>query len=65
MPATIEVVNIDLVADQYEPSPLVDHTEDLLRIDSTITLPIQGGNDHPSVMRSQLWANRDGQVLKT
>jgi transglutaminase-like putative cysteine protease len=65
MPATNEVVNIDLTADQYEPTPLVDHTEDLLRIDSTITLPIQGGNDHPLVMRSQLWANREGQVLKT
>jgi hypothetical protein len=65
MPATNEVVTIDLAADKYESTSLVDHTEDLLRIDSTITLPIQGGNDHPPIMHSQIWSNRDGQVLKT
>jgi hypothetical protein len=65
MPATNEVVTIDLVADKYEPTPLVDHTEDLLRIDSNITLPMQAGTDHPPVIRSQVWTNREGQVLKT
>jgi hypothetical protein len=65
MPATNEVVIIDLTADKYEPTSLVDHTEDLLRIQSTITLPIQPDNDHPPVIHSELWTDREGQVLKT
>lgn len=65
MPATNEVVNIELVADKYEPTSLVDHTEDLLRIDSSIVLPMHGSNDRPSILHSQLWTNRVGQVLKT
>ncbi len=65
MPATNEIVTIDLVADKYESTPLADHTEDLLRINSSITLPIQSGNDHPPVIHSELWTNREGQVLKT
>jgi len=65
MPATNEVVVIDLAADKYEPTSLVDHTEDLLRINSTIALPIQAGNDSPPVIHSQLWTNHEGQVLKT
>jgi len=65
MPATNEVVTIDLAADRYEPTPLVDHTEDLLRIEGSIMLPMHGGNEQPPVIRSQLWTNREGQVLKT
>lgn len=65
MPATNEIVTIDLAADKYEPTTLLDHTEDLLRIDSTITLPINMPDDKPPVIHSLLWTNRDGQVLKT
>ena len=65
MPATNEIVTIDLAADKYEPTALLDHTEDLLRVDSTITLPINGPDDKPPVIHSVLWTNREGQVLKT
>ncbi len=65
MPATNEIVTIEMAAAKYEPTALLDHTEDLLRIDSTITLPINGPDDKPPVIRSVLWTNREGQVLKT
>jgi hypothetical protein len=65
MPATNEVVTIELIANQYEATPLVDHTEDLLRIDGSITLPMHGGSEQSPIIRSQLWTNREGQVLKT
>ncbi len=65
MPATNEIVTIEMAADKYESTPLLDHTEDLLRIDSTITLPINMPDDKPPVIRSVLWTNREGQVLKT
>ncbi len=65
MPATNEVVTIELAADKYEPTSLLDHTEDLLRIDCAITLPMQALSDKPPVIRSQLWTNREGEVLKT
>ena len=42
----------------YEPVALLDHSEDLLRIDWTATLP--KGN----VIRSIWWANHEGEVLK-
>ena len=65
MPATNEVVTIELAADKFEPTSLLDHTEDLLRIDCAITLPMQSLSDKPPVIRSQLWINREGEVLKT
>jgi hypothetical protein len=65
MPATNQVVTIELVANQYEPTALLDHTEDLLRIDSIITLPMRSPDDKPPILRSQLWTNREGQVMKT
>jgi hypothetical protein len=65
MPATNQVVTIELIAGQYEPTPLLDHTEDLLRIDSVITLPMRSPDDKPPILRSQLWTNREGQVMKT
>jgi len=66
MPATNEIVTIDLAAaEKYESTPLLDHAEDLLRIASTITLPMHAAGDRPPVIRSQLWTNRDGEVLKT
>ena len=65
MPATNEVVTIELAADKYEPTSLLDHTEDLLRIDCAITLPMQALSDKPPVIHSQLWTNREGEVLKT
>jgi hypothetical protein len=65
MPATNQVVTIELVAGKYEPTALLDHTEDLLRIDSIITLPMRSPDDKPPVLRSQLWTNREGQVMKT
>ncbi|HEY2882897.1 MAG TPA: transglutaminase-like domain-containing protein [Pirellulales bacterium] len=65
MPATNEVVAIDLVAQKYESTALLDHSEDLLRIDSTITMPMHGPGDTPPVIHSQLWTNREGEVMKT
>jgi Transglutaminase-like superfamily len=65
MPATNEVVTIELVADKFEPTSLLDHTEDLLRINCAITLPMQAQSDKPPIIRSQLWTNREGEVLKT
>ncbi len=65
MPATNEVVTIELAADKFESTALLDHSEDLLRIESTITLPINMPDDKPPVIRSVLWANREGQILKT
>jgi Transglutaminase-like superfamily len=66
MPATNEIVTIDLAAaDRYQSIPLLDHTEDLLCIASTITLPVHAVGERPPVIRSQLWTDRDGQVLKT
>jgi len=66
MPATNEIVTINLeAAEKYESRPLLDHAEDLLCIASTITLPMHGAGDRPPVISSQLWTNRDGQVLKT
>ncbi len=65
MPATNQVVIIDLVAGTYEPTQLLDHSEDLLRIDSLTTLPMSVPDDHPPVLRQQLWCDRQGQMLKT
>ena len=45
-------------ATTYEPVTLLDHSEDLLRIDWTATLP--KGN----VIRAIWWANHEGEVLK-
>ncbi len=65
MPATNQVVTIELAAGKFEPTQLLDHAEDLLRIDSAITLPMRSPDDKPPVLHSQLWINREGQVLKT
>jgi hypothetical protein len=65
MPATNEVVTIELVADKFAPTSLLDHTEDLLGISCAITLPMQALADKPPILRSQLWTNREGEVLKT
>lgn len=63
--ATNTLVTIELLAEQYEPTPLVGHTQDLLRINCNITLPVAVMEDKPSVIRSQLWTDREGQVWKT
>jgi len=54
-----QLAEIEMVAAAaYEPVTLLDHSEDLLRIDWTATLP--KGN----VIRSIWWANHEGEVLK-
>jgi hypothetical protein len=53
-----QVAEIELAAAAYEPTTLLDHSEDLLRIDWTATLP-QGNTIH-----SVWWTNRDGELLK-
>ena len=65
MPATNQVVTIELAAEKFEPTQLLDHTEDLLRINSAVTLPMTAPDDKPPVLRSQLWINAQGQVMKT
>ena len=66
MPATNELVTIDLTAaEKYQPVTLLDHSEDLLQIDCVMTLPMHDSGDKPSVIRSELWINRSGEVLKT
>ena len=53
-----EVAQIEMTAADYEPTTLLDHTEDLLRIQWTATLP--SGN----VLRAVWWTNRQGEVMK-
>lgn len=53
-----EVAQIELTAADFEPTTLLDHTEDLLRIQWAATLP--SGN----VLRAVWWTNRQGEVLK-
>ena len=53
-----QVAAIEMVAGAYEPTTLLDHTEDLLRIDWTATLP------KGDVIRSTWWTNHDGEVQK-
>ena len=53
-----EIAQIELTAGDYEPTALLDHTEDLLRIQWTGTLP-QG-----NVLRAVWWADRQGEVVK-
>ncbi len=53
-----EIAQIELAAAAYEPTALLDHTEDLLRIQWTGTLP-QG-----NVLRAIWWADRQGEVVK-
>lgn len=65
MPITNEIVTIELAAGQWESTALVDHAEDLLRIDNTLTLPASKRDEKPSIIRSRMWTNREGQVLKT
>jgi hypothetical protein len=51
-------VVIELIADKFEPTRLLQHTEDLLRIECRAVLP-QG---QPIIER--VWANRDGVILR-
>jgi hypothetical protein len=54
-----QIADIEMTAaSAYEPVTLLDHSEDLLRIDWRATLP--KGN----VIRSIWWANHEGEVLK-
>ena len=54
-----QVADIELKAADLEPTPLLDHTEDLLRIQRTSSLP--GGQ----TIEQLLWTNRAGEILKT
>ena len=66
MPATNELVTIDLAAaEKYEAVTLLDHSEDLLQIECAMTMPMHGSGEQPSVIRSMLWINHAGEVLKT
>jgi hypothetical protein len=51
-------VAMELVADKIEPTKLLQHSEDLLRVECRAKLP----DGQPIVER--LWVNRDGVVLK-
>ncbi|MEX2137697.1 MAG: transglutaminase-like domain-containing protein [Pirellulales bacterium] len=51
-------VAMELVADKYESTRLLQHSEDLLRIECRALLP----DGQPIVER--LWANRDGVILR-
>lgn len=54
-----QVAEIELAAAAaFEPTNLLDHSEDLLRIDWTATLPAGGA------IRAIWWTNREGDVLK-
>lgn len=54
-----QVADIDMTAVGYEPTSMLNYSEELLRIQWTATLP--KGN----VIGAAWWANRDGQVMKT
>ncbi len=53
-----QLADIELAAAVYEPTTLLDHSEDLLRIDWTATLP--KGN----AIHSVWWTNHEGELLK-
>ena len=53
-----QIADIELAAAAYEPTNLLDHSEDLLRIDWTATLP--KGN----AIHSVWWTNHDGELMK-
>ena len=53
-----QLADIELTATAYEPTTLLDHSEDLLRIDWTATLP--KGN----AIHSVWWTNHEGELLK-
>ena len=57
--AFASVVDVELKAIQIEPTPLLDHTEDLLRIEGTQTMP------NGQAMQQVLWTNRSGEILKS
>ncbi len=54
-----QVAKIEMVAGNYEPTTMLNHSEELLRIQWTATLP--KGN----VIGAIWWTNHDGQVMKT
>jgi hypothetical protein len=51
-------VEIELIADKFEPTRLLQHSEDLLRVECRAILP----TGQPIVER--LWVNRDGVILR-
>ncbi len=61
MLSAITIAQIELVARDREETKLLDRTESLLRIDGSTTL---AGNT-PLVVRSSLWTDRQGRVLKS
>jgi hypothetical protein len=54
-----QVAKIEMVAGNYQPTTMLNHSEELLRIQWTATLP--KGN----VIGAVWWTNHDGQVMKT
>jgi len=57
--SVLQVVDVELKAIRIEPTLLLDHSEDLLRIERTVVLP-----DKKS-LQFTLWADRSGEVLKS
>jgi hypothetical protein len=53
-----QAVTMELVAEKLEPTKLLQHSEDLLRVDCRAKMP----DGTPIVER--LWVNRDGVILK-
>ncbi|HEX3996919.1 MAG TPA: transglutaminase family protein [Pirellulales bacterium] len=53
-----QIAEIEMVAGAYEPTQMLNHSEELLRIQWTATLP--KGN----TIAAEWWMNRDGEVMK-
>jgi hypothetical protein len=58
MPVVNQPVAMELIADRFEPTRLLQHSEDLLRVECRAILP----DGQPIVER--LWINRDGVILR-
>jgi hypothetical protein len=59
MPIFFQVASIEMVARNYESTPLLAGSYELLRIDTTVRLP---GN---ASIETIVWTDRQGQVMKT
>ena len=62
-PVLMQPANIELVAGDYEPTTLAAGTQSLLKIDRADQLQVANGQT--ITINSTIWADQDGEILKT
>jgi len=62
-PVLMQPANIELIAGAYEPTTLAAGTQSLLKIDRADQLQVANGQT--LTINSTIWANQDGEILKT